>query len=166
LEIGPHDKHNRPAAASAAGHPAPGEPALSAGGVFRAPRIVEVMTSLPSSSLEKGTAVKILSWFPLLFVLCVAAGPVYSDGEKRAPSNKGESSFGALKSAEAAEAQKQAAAWLKEAKSDAGTQAKFDAIWASDRPVIDKVAATFALGDADAAKLLAEARDPEASAPT
>jgi hypothetical protein len=70
-----------------------------------------------------------------------------------------------MKVPDAAEAQKQAAAWLKGVKDDAGTQTKFEAIWESDRPVIDKVSSTLALGDADAAKLLAEARDADAAAP-
>ena len=53
----------------------------------------------------------------------------------------------------------QAAGWLKEAgKYDANRQ-PFDAIWADkDTPVLDKLAATFALGDADAAKPCSEAR--------
>jgi len=77
-----------------------------------------------------------------------------------------DSSFGALKSADPAEARKQAETWLKSVKTDAATQTKFKAIWDADRPLIDKVSSTLALGDADAAKLLAEARDEDAAAPT
>jgi hypothetical protein len=104
-------------------------------------------------------------WFPVVAAMLVFAGPVFADSEKKS-TKKEESSFGALKSMDAAEAEKQAAAWLKDVKNDNATQAKFKAIWESDRPVIDKVASTLALGDADAAKLLVEAKDADASAPT
>jgi hypothetical protein len=59
----------------------------------------------------------------------------------------------------------QAAQWLKEhGKTD---RAAFDAIWShKDKPVLDRLAATFALGDKDAAALLKEARNPDAPAPT
>src|SRR5262249_6714198 len=47
------------------------------------------------------------------------------------------------------------------------TLQKFDAIWKrGDGTVLDRVADTLALGDAQAARLLAEARDPLAPAPT
>jgi hypothetical protein len=114
----------------------------------------------------KGNAVKMVRWFSVVAALCVLAGPVVSAESDKRPTKKDDSSFGALKSADAAEAQKQAAAWLKEVKNDAGTQAKFDTLWKSDRPLIDKISGTFALGDADAARLLTEARDGDASAPT
>lgn len=87
---------------------------------------------------------------------------------KKAPV-KDESSFGALKSVSAEEARKQAETWLKETakKSDAASLASFKTIWDNaDRPLIDKVSETLALGNADAAKLLKEARDPDAPAPT
>jgi hypothetical protein len=70
-----------------------------------------------------------------------------------------------MKSVDAAEAQKQAEAWLKGVKGDAATMASFAKVWEADRPLLDKVAATLALGDAEAARLLAEAREGEA-APT
>jgi hypothetical protein len=51
-------------------------------------------------------------------------------------------------------------------KGDAATLQKFEAIWRdAERPVLDRVADTLALGNADAAKLLQEARDPNAPAP-
>jgi len=76
------------------------------------------------------------------------------------------SSFGALKSPEATEAREQAAAWLKSVgKADAAGQARLKAIWEADRPLVDKVSDTLAFGNADAAKLLAEARNPNAPAP-
>jgi hypothetical protein len=79
---------------------------------------------------------------------------------------RNESSFGSLKGPEAAEARKQAEAWLKSVGKDDATLAKVRTIWEGDRPLLDKVAATLAAGDADAAKLLAEARDADAPAPT
>jgi len=77
-----------------------------------------------------------------------------------------DSSFGAVRAVDAAEAQKQAEAWLKGVKSDDATMAAFKKIWDTDRAVLDKVASTLALGDADAARLLAEAKDIDAPAPT
>jgi len=75
--------------------------------------------------------------------------------------------FGALEVASADTARSQAAAWLKEAgKTDPATQARFDEIWRSDAPVLDRVSRTFELANPAAAKLLAEARDPGAAAPT
>jgi len=86
---------------------------------------------------------------------------------KKAPV-KEESSFGALKSVSAAEAQKQAETWLKESakKSDAASLAAFKTIWASERALCDKVADTLALGNADVKKLLESARDADGAAPT
>ena len=49
---------------------------------------------------------------------------------------------------------------------DAAGQARLKAIWAEDRPLVDKVSETLSIGNADAAKLLAEARNPNAPAPT
>ena len=68
-------------------------------------------------------------------------------------------------SAETAKAK--AAAWLKDVgKSDPATLAQLDAICKENhRSVLDRLADSFALGDAVAAKLLSEARDPQAPAP-
>src|SRR5207237_771922 len=76
--------------------------------------------------------------------------------------------FGTLRSAAPDAARAQAQDWLKSVgKTDAASLKAFAAIWErADRPVIDKVADTFALGDDDARKLLAEARDPNTAAPT
>ena len=74
--------------------------------------------------------------------------------------------FGVLQAPAPDAAKAQALDWLKAVgKTDAASLQAADAVWASDRPLIDKVAATFALGNADAAKLLAEARNPDAAAP-
>src|SRR5262245_40590735 len=70
---------------------------------------------------------------------------------------KEDSSFGSLKAVDAAEARKQAEAWLASVgKTDAASLAKFKTIWDADRPLLDKVADTLAYGDPTAAKLLAE----------
>lgn len=85
--------------------------------------------------------------------------------EKKSP--KDVPSFGTLRSPDAAAARAQAEAWLKRAgKTDAATLKAFAAIWDRDRPLLDKVAATLSLGDAKAAKLLTEARDPKSTPPT
>jgi tetratricopeptide (TPR) repeat protein len=96
----------------------------------------------------------------------LAGGPLLAaEGGKRP--TKETPSFGTLRGATADEARAQALAWLKSAgKSDTASLQQFDAVWAGDRPVLEKVAATLALGSPDAAKLLAEARDPDAAAPT
>jgi hypothetical protein len=94
-------------------------------------------------------------------VLC--GGPLLAaDPEKKAPRDF--SSFGALRSPEAAVARTQAQEWLQSlGKAD---DKAFAAIWDSDRLLLDKVSETLALGNADAAKLLAESRDPNGPAPT
>jgi hypothetical protein len=99
-----------------------------------------------------------------LALLLLGSSPAWADtGKKQA---KEDSSFGSLKAADAAEARKQAEAWLRSVgKTDAASLAKFKTIWEADRPLLDKVAATLTLGDAEAAKLLTEARSEDA-APT
>jgi hypothetical protein len=74
--------------------------------------------------------------------------------------------FGTLKTPTVEAARAQAQAWLDAAgKTDDASRAAFKAIWEADKPLIDRVSETLTLGDADAAKLLAEARDPAAPAP-
>jgi len=76
-------------------------------------------------------------------------------------------SFGALQATTPELAKSQSAEWLKQAgKNDPQTLAAFDEIWKSEKSVLDKVADTLALGDADAKALLAEARDASRAAPT
>jgi hypothetical protein len=115
--------------------------------------------------LQGELAVRVSRWFPAaaLALLLGGSSPAWAESGKK-PARE-DSSFGVLKSADAAEARKQAEAWLKGVKSDAATLAKFKAIWDADRPLIDRVASTLALGDADAAKLLDQARDADAPAP-
>ena len=97
-----------------------------------------------------------MSWRSMLLALaatlrCTAWPPARTSK----PPSKEEASFGALKAPDAAEVRKQAEAWLKSVKGD---EAKFKAIWDGDGTLLEKVTATLVLGDADAAKLLAEAQ--------
>jgi hypothetical protein len=81
-----------------------------------------------------------------------------------APTKKPAYTFGTLRAPAADAVQAQAKEWLQAAgKAD---EAAFSAIWQQgDRPLLDRVTDTLALGDPAAAKLLAEARDPAAAAP-
>jgi hypothetical protein len=73
--------------------------------------------------------------------------------------------FGSLETMSVEAAKAKAAEWLKSVGKT--PDPAFDALWANaDKTVLDKVADTFALGDAEAAKLLADARDPRTAAPT
>jgi hypothetical protein len=86
-----------------------------------------------------------------------------------AETKKDVASFGSLRSATLEAARGQAMSWLKSVgKTDEATLAEFNKIWAenNDQPVLDRVANTLALGNAEAKKLLAEARDPAAPPPT
>lgn len=76
------------------------------------------------------------------------------------------STFSSLQAPSVETARSQAQEWLKAAgKTDAATLKSFESIWSSERPVLNCVADTLALGDAAAAKLLTEARDPTFPAP-
>jgi hypothetical protein len=101
-----------------------------------------------------------------LSAVALCGGPLFAaDADKKA--TREVASFGTLQAPKVEEARQQAQAWLKSVgKTDAASQQAFAAIWATDRPLLDKVARTLELGDANAAKLLAEARDPAAPAPT
>src|SRR5262245_30708666 len=85
-----------------------------------------------------------------------------------APEERQAPAFGTLESMAPEAARAQAEAWLKEVgKTDADTMTTFRTIWSQDeRPVLDRLADTFSLGDARAAKLLSEARNPVSPAPT
>jgi len=97
-------------------------------------------------------------------VLC--GGSLFAaDPAKKSPREV--ATFGTLRTPEADAVKAQSQDWLKSAgKTDAATMKSFDAIWSTDRAVLDKVADTFALGNADAAAMLTEARDLDAAAPT
>ncbi len=91
-------------------------------------------------------------------------GVVLAEGEKKPA--KELPSFGILRTAVPEQARSQSLDWLKGVgKTDETTMKQFDAIWASDRAVLDKVTATLELGDPEAKKLLDEIRDPSAPAP-
>jgi len=88
-------------------------------------------------------------------------------GAEPKPATKELISFGTLRQPSLEVAKADAQAWLKAAgKTDADSQKAFDAVWSSDRPLLDKVADTFALGNADAKALLNDARNGDAAAPT
>src|SRR5437870_545778 len=75
--------------------------------------------------------------------------------------------FGSLDAMSAGEAKIKLALWLKEVgKFDSSSESKLNAIWKDDsRSILDRMADSLALGDATAAKLMIEARDPSAPAP-
>jgi hypothetical protein len=101
-----------------------------------------------------------------LVALAVAnmAGIVRADERKPAAGDK--NIFGVLQAPGVDDARAQALAWLKSAGNHTpASQEAFDAIWNGDRQLLDRVAATLELGSADARRLLAEARDPNAPAP-
>ncbi len=76
-------------------------------------------------------------------------------------------SFGTLQSPTLDVARTQALDWFRSAgKTDAASLKAFDAIWNADRTLLEKVTDTLVLGDANAARLLAEVRDPKQPAPT
>jgi hypothetical protein len=72
--------------------------------------------------------------------------------------------FGTLETVSEASIKAKAAAWLKDAgKSDAAAMQQLSGLWSQpDRTITDRLGETFALGNAAAAKLLADARDPQA----
>jgi hypothetical protein len=97
--------------------------------------------------------------------LLVSGGLLMAQEAKPAKPVKDVAGFGSLDTMSVEAAKVKAAEWFKAAgKND--TKA-FDAIWATaDKTILDKVSDTLTLGDADAAKLLTEARDPKSPAPT
>ncbi len=100
-----------------------------------------------------------------LTLLLLGASRVQADSEKKPM--KETPSFSLLRAPAPEAARSQAQDWLKSVgKTDAATMKSFEQIWSGDRPLLDKVAATLALGNPDAAKLLQEARDPDTAAPT
>jgi len=109
-----------------------------------------------------------IRWFsaPALAVLLLGGGQVLAQAEKKPAKELG--SFGTLRAPSPETARDQAQAWLKGVgKTDATTIQKFTEIWnQADAPLLDKVAETLMLGDADAQKLMAEARNYNSAAPT
>jgi hypothetical protein len=70
--------------------------------------------------------------------------------------------FGTLETASEASIKAKAAGWLKEAgKTDQASVQAFEALWSQkERTITDRLGETFAMGNAAAAKLLADARNP------
>jgi hypothetical protein len=113
-----------------------------------------------------GEHVTLRHWFAVLAVAALLfQGRQVLVGDE---TKKEVAAFGALDAPSVETARASALAWLKQSgKSDEGTLRQFDLIWnQNDRAVLDRVADTLALGDAAAARLLAEAQDPLAPAPT
>jgi hypothetical protein len=92
--------------------------------------------------------------------------PAWAEGPPTA--GKETVSTGTLRAPSPETTRSQAFDWLKGVRPMADdTKREFEALWSeSDRSLLDRVAGTLALGDANAAKLLAEARDPATTAPT
>jgi len=87
--------------------------------------------------------------------------------EKPASKKKDFAVFGTLSSPSEAKARLDAANWLKLTGQYETQRQAFDALWAdSHKSMLDKVAGTFTLGDAEAAKLLTDAKNPLTPAPT
>jgi hypothetical protein len=98
----------------------------------------------------------------------VVALPLCQGGQVFAQGKQSPVIFGALEAANPTEIRAQAEAWLKGiGKTDAATAQKLQGIWAKgDRSLMDRLADTLGLGDAEAARILADAADPLALAPT
>jgi hypothetical protein len=96
-----------------------------------------------------------------LAILFAGGGQVLGD-------QKREVVFGALEAMSLPDAHAQALSWLRSIGTiDAATLQRFEAIWKQPgRTTLDMVAETLALGNPAAARLLAEAHDPAAPAPT
>jgi len=103
-------------------------------------------------------------WLAALAVAVIGASAVSTlqAQERRVPAN-----FGALETASEEAVKGKALAWFKGAgNTDAIKLQAFENIWrGTERPVLERLAETFALGDAAAAKLLSDARDLSVPAP-
>lgn len=108
---------------------------------------------------------KLSRWLSAAGLALLLVGGVQAEPEKKPL--KDLPSFSLLRAPAPDAARSQALTWLKGVgKTDAATHKAFDELWATDRPLLDKVAGTFALGDPAAAQLLKAARDPDTPAPT
>jgi hypothetical protein len=106
--------------------------------------------------------VKLRYWLPAL-----ALGFLWGGQELAGYDKDRVVSFGALEATSPETARAQAAAWLKQVgKADPATLQKLDVIWQQDdRPVLDRLADSLALGSAEADRLLRQARDPNTPPP-
>jgi hypothetical protein len=110
--------------------------------------------------------VRTMRWFLIPALVLAFAGATRA-GEEGRTGSKELSSFGTLRTLAPDVAKAQALDWLKTVKSDEQSLQVFEGIWKDpERMVLDQVADTLALGDPDAAKLLADARDATSVAPT
>ncbi|HLJ96591.1 MAG TPA: hypothetical protein VKU02_25680 [Gemmataceae bacterium] len=111
-----------------------------------------------------------MSLRPSLLALAVAGSLMGTSGAWAEPEKKTTKelvSFGTLPAPSPEQVRGQALTWLKAVgKSDDAHLKTFEQIWSTERPVLDRVAQTLALGDEEAAKVLTEARDPSKAAPT
>lgn len=92
----------------------------------------------------------------VLAVTCLVASVAAADREPP--------QFGLIRGPSLAEARSQAMSWLASVTKDQAILDKAKEIWdeAESRPVLDRVAQTLALGDAEARRLLEQARNPAA----
>lgn len=103
--------------------------------------------------------------FSLSALLAFGGAALADQPAKSAPAKA--LTFAVLRTPSPDEARAQALEWLKTTgKADAATLSAFDEIWKTDKTLLDKTADTLALGDDTAKKVLAEASDPKAPAPT
>ncbi len=125
-----------------------------------------IKPEVSASGVTKGMFMSRATGF-MCAALALAAFGVTAHAADRSTSKKDTYTFGTLQAPGDAKVRLDAAAWLTETgKYDANRQA-FDALWADKtKSTLDKVAGTFALGDADAAKLIADAKNPLTPAPT
>ncbi|MGH9675919.1 MAG: hypothetical protein ACRD36_02355, partial [Candidatus Acidiferrum sp.] len=100
----------------------------------------------------------------LVPLLCLHGPALFAADEAKRP-RRDTASFGILRAVSPEEARARAEAWLL-AEGKAQAMPALNAIWQRDRGQLEKVAETLALGDPLAAKLLADARDPDTPAPT
>lgn len=107
----------------------------------------------------EGDTVRLRTRLSTLVATAILGSPAWAAESKPAVYT-----FGTLKAPTVEAARAQAQAWLE--KAGQVDQKAFDAIWSQDdRSILDRVAETLVLGSPEAAKLLAEARDPAAAAP-
>lgn len=99
--------------------------------------------------------------FPCLTLALVCGQGVFGQEKKIV-------SFSALEATSVEAAKTQTAAWLKQAgKTDAASTKAFESIWSQEeRTILDRVADSLVLGSEAASKLLQEARNETAPAPT
>ena len=109
-------------------------------------------------------------WFALLAVAAtlVSMRPAFADVDPSPGRAREGVTLGSLRSRDADSARAAALDWLKaNAQIDSGMLKAFDMIWGkTEQSTLDRVASTLELGDPEAAKLMAEARNPSRPAPT